>query len=260
MPDPGCCLSGRRVLLTRPHAESTLLAARIRGAGGCALVFPTLEIQPVTLSRASANALAALPQQRLAVFVSTNAVRYGLPLIRARGGWPPTLAAAAVGSATARLLQEEGVAPVWVPGTGGDSEALLALPALQQVSGWGVVVFRGAGGRELLADTLRTRGAQVSYVECYRRAMPRSDPAPVREALRGDRLDALVAASAEGVRNLLEMVGPEWQQALRQVALVVTHPQVAEAAAALGFEQVLLAGDAHEGVVKCLEGLGERHA
>ena len=96
MPDPAGHLSGRCVLLTRPHAESAALRTCIGQAGGTALIFPTLEIEPVTLSSASEAALVALPEQQLAVFVSTNAVRHGLSLIRARGGWPPSLAAAAV--------------------------------------------------------------------------------------------------------------------------------------------------------------------
>jgi uroporphyrinogen-III synthase len=253
-------LAGRRVLLTRPQPESRALAARIAAAGGAAIVFPTLEIQPVALSAASQAALQALGRHRLAVFVSANAVRHGMPLVRSMGGWPSGLAAAAVGNATAELLRTQGLREVLVPQTGADSEALLACRELQQVAGASVVVFRGEGGRELLADTLRARGAQVGYIECYRRAMPQTDPAPVRSALDAHALDAVVAASAEGVRNLLHLVGPEWQAALRSVPLIVTHPNVGEAARSLGFERVALAPDAEEGVVDCLADVCARHA
>jgi len=256
---PSARLRGRCVLLTRPETESRALAGRIAAAGGKAILFPTIEIHPVALSPAAAAALDALPRHRLAVFVSANAVRHGLPLIHATGGWPPALACAAVGMATAELLRAEGVRQVWVPEAGGDSEALLAHPDLQHVAGWSVVVFRGVGGRELLADTLQARGAQVSYVECYRRAVPRADPGPVCAALRSGGLDAVVAASAEGLRNLLDMVGPAWQAALRRVPVVVTHPQVAHAAGALGFERVLLGADAHAGVIECLADLPAPH-
>jgi uroporphyrinogen-III synthase len=245
-------LAGRRVLLTRPQPESQALAARIAAEGGEVIVFPTLEIRAEPLSQPSLEALRALSVHRLAVFVSTNAVLHGLPLIRALGGWPPGLAAAAVGEATAQMLRAEGVPEVWMPQAGGDSESLLAHPGLQQIAGWSVVVFRGMGGREVLAEGLRARGARVSYVECYRRALPASDPGPVRAALDAGRLDAVVAASAEGLRNLLELVGPPWHAALQHVPLVVTHTNIRAAALELGFERVALARDAHEGVVECL--------
>jgi uroporphyrinogen-III synthase len=248
-------LAGRCVLLTRPAAESRRLAGRIESAGGAAIVFPTLETQPLPLQEASLVALRALPRHRLAVFISANAVRHGMPLVRAMGGWPAALTAAAIGRATADMLREKGVKDVLAPQAGADSDALLALPELQQVQGWSIVVFRGAGGREVLAEALRARGAQVAYVECYRRGVPASDPAPVRSALDAGRLDAIVAASAEGVRNLLQMVGPERAAALRRVPLVVTHANIEAAARALGFEHVHQAADAHDGVVDTLSRL-----
>jgi uroporphyrinogen-III synthase len=256
----GARLAGCRILLTRPQPESEVLARRIEAAGGAALVFPTLEIQPAPLSDASRAALGAVPRARLAVFVSTNAVRHGMPLIRLTGGWPPALAVAAVGQATADLLREGGLREVWVPEAGGDSEALLRHPRLQQVDGWDVIVFRGVGGRELLADGLRARGAHVDYVECYRRTAPAADPEPVRSALRADALHAIVASSAEGVRNLVEMIGADSLGALRNVPLVVTHENVARVARGLGFVQVPVARDAHDGVVECLVDLPVRHA
>jgi uroporphyrinogen-III synthase len=42
-----------------------------------------------------------------------------------------------------------------------------------------VIIFRGEGGRELLGETLKQRGAAVEYVSCYRRARPQLDPAPL---------------------------------------------------------------------------------
>jgi uroporphyrinogen-III synthase len=251
-PSPHRPLAGRCVLLTRPRAESRRLAARIESAGGSVIVFPTLQTEPVPLSAASREALHALPRHRLAVFISANAVRHGLQLVRTTVGWPATLEAAAVGRATADLLRAHGVRRVLAPQEGADSEALLALPELQQVQGWSIVVFRGVGGREVLADALQARGAQVAYVECYRRVVPTLDPAPVRAALDAGRVDAIVAASAEGVRNLLHMLGAEGQVLLCRVPLVVTHAHIQAAARTLGFEQVHLAADAHDGVVAAL--------
>ena len=71
-----------------------------------------------------------------------------------------------------------------------------------------VVVFRGDGGRELLADELTARGALVEYATCYRRARPGLDPAPLLAAWAARRVShAVTVTSSEGLRNLCEMVG-----------------------------------------------------
>ncbi len=72
-------------------------------------------------------------------------------------------------------MQGWGFAEVIAPQDGFDSEAVIALPefAADAVRGRKVLIFRGDGGRELLADTLRERGASVEYVTCYRRYLSR---------------------------------------------------------------------------------------
>ncbi|WP_296815495.1 uroporphyrinogen-III synthase [Thiobacillus sp.] len=80
-------------------------------------------------------------------------------------------------------MAEQGVEDVVTP-DGQDSEAVLALPQLQAVAGRQVVIVRGVGGRALMADTLRARGADVHFMECYRRTCPHADPAPCWRAGR----------------------------------------------------------------------------
>ena len=246
---PAEALAGHAILITRPRHQSGNLADLIRRSGGEPILFPTLEIEPVDPTPAMRAVLERLPEFDMAVFVSANAVQHAMPLIRGLGGWPHGLQAAAVGQGTARELRAQGVADVLLPGEGADSEALLARPELQAVSGQRIVIFRGVGGRELLADTLRGRGADVVYIECYRRRRPAADPGPLRDRVAHGALDFVVSASTESLRNLLDMVGSELVTKLAALPLFVVHQNIAEAARCLGFSRVVVTEASDQGVV-----------
>lgn len=220
----------------------------IQQAGAEALLLPAVEIEPLGPSPELSAVLARLPQCDLAVFVSGNAVRCGWSLIAGAGGWPPGLTAAAVGQATAEALRALGVQQVLAPEEGGDSEALLRLPQLQALSGREVMVFRGVGGREHLAEGLRARGATVRYAECYRRIKPTGASQAVLERIRSGALDAITATSGQGLSNLLDLVGAA--DSLRSVPLFAMHPRIGEAARALGFKQVVVTDSGDAGLLR----------
>ena len=232
------CLAGRAILIARPAHQCAVLADLIRAAGAEVVVFPTLEVEPIPLDDAACRALERLREFDLAIFVSANAVQAALPHIVRAGGWPGGPAVAAIGQATARVLRACGIDPGLVPPGAGDSEALLCLPELQRLPLGKVVIFRGVGGREVLAEALRARGAQVEYVECYRRVLPATDPVPGAHAPARKRLHGVVAASAEALRNLLELIGAAQRGNLLRLPVFVQHDRVAQAAHALGFAQV----------------------
>jgi uroporphyrinogen-III synthase len=243
-------LTGRAILITRPAAQSRQLAHLVAQAGGEPVLFPAIEIAPLAPSPQAAALLARLDACDLAVFVSANAVTHGLPLIQAAGGWPARLRAVAVGAATAAVLRAHGIDQVVAPQAAADSEALLALPEMQAVRGLHVIVFRGVGGRELLAETLRSRGAEVDYIECYRRLKPRDDPGALRRRLQGaGLLHAVTAASAEALANLVELAGPQGPRLLA-LPLFVPHGNIVKAAARLGFRLIHVTDPGDEGLLR----------
>jgi uroporphyrinogen-III synthase len=134
------------------------------------------------------------------------------------------------------------VPDVAVPATTFDSEGLLALPGLRDVRGQRAVIFRGEGGRELLGDTLRARGAQVDYVSCYRRAAPASGVAGLAEALQAGRVHAFTITSSEGLDNLWALFDDATRERAARVPFFVPHPRIAERARALGLTAVSTAG------------------
>lgn len=247
-------LAGLSILVTRPRDQALQLARDIELAGGMPLLHPLLEITPVPDRQALQKQVAQLDRVDLAIFISPNAVRFGMAAIREaltschRAGedgvpvLPPALKIATVGPGSAKALRELGVQDVIVPGSQFDSEGLLALPALQAVAGWHVMIFRGDGGRELLGDTLTARGALVEYVTCYLRRKPELD---VSELIKAD---AITVSSSEALGNLWQI----GQTQLSAIPLFVPHPRIAELARVQGWGEVHLTGAGDEGVLAAL--------
>lgn len=241
-------LVGRCIVVTRPAGQNERLAEMIHAEGGEPIVFPVLEILDLEDTRALVAAADHLDDYDLAVFISPNAVDKALNVIRACREWPQRLRAATIGRASEKALARYGVTNVIAPSGRFDSEALLALPQLADVRGWRVVVFRGDGGRELLGDTLRERGAAVDYVECYRRVRPNADAEPLLKRWGRGEIDAVTVSSSEGLRNLYDMLGKLGQAWLKRTPLFAPHARIVENARALGCEQVIETGPADEGL------------
>ena len=244
-------LAGKTIVVTRPRAQAGPLAAAIAAQGGQPLIFPLLEISPAADAQPLANAVARLADYSLAVFISPNAVDYALPAILARGPWPAGLLPAAVGQGTARALVAHGVTGCIAPSERFDSEALLALPELagERVAGRRVAIFRGNGGRELLADTLRERGAEVDCIACYRRSGPPGGGAPLLAAWRAGRLAALTVSSSEGLRHLVDLLDTEGRAWLQKTPVFVPHARIAENARASGLRKIILTDAADAGIL-----------
>jgi len=247
-------LAGKTIVVTRPRAQAGPLAAAIAAQGGQPLIFPLLEIAPAADPQALTAAVARLADYGLAVFISPNAVAYALPAILVHGPWPAGLLPAAVGQGTVKELAAHGIAGCVAPRERFDSEALLELPELAagQVAGRRVAIFRGDGGRELLAETLRARGAEVDCVTCYCRSGP-ADVAPLLVAWRAGKLDALTVSSSEGLRYLVDLLDAEGRAHLQKTPVFVPHARIAENARALGLSNIILTAAADAGI---LAGLG----
>ena len=238
-------------MVTRPREQASGLATRIEAAGGRALIYPALEIREVEDPRAALDAIARLEGFDFAVFVSPTAVRKAFELMRGRT-WPRGVRAAAVGGATRAELEAAGVATVIAPRERADSEALLALPELAEVAGKRVVIFRGEGGREALAEGLTARGARVEYAECYRRARPDTDLRPLVEAWWRGEVHAVTLSSSRGLRNFVDLLGEPGRRLVGALPLFVPHERVAEEARRLGAASAISAGPTNEEMLDAL--------
>lgn len=246
-------LAGRGILVTRPAGQAAGLAARVAELGGRPVLFATLAIAAPADPAAFERAIAGLPGYHYAIFVSPTSVERAWPAIVARhGGWPAGVVPAAVGQATARALATVGVEHVLAAASGADSESLLALPAFTDMAGRRVLIVRGEGGRELIADTLQARGAQVDYAECYRRTLPAADPAPLLDLWRRGGVAAVTVTSREGFINLAGLIGQAGADLLRGTPVFAPHPRIADAARDWGVSAAIATAPGDAGLVSGL--------
>ncbi|HEB57771.1 MAG TPA: uroporphyrinogen-III synthase [Gammaproteobacteria bacterium] len=229
-------LHGLHIMNTRPAHQAEALSTRLREAGAEVYEFPVLAIAEPTDPGPLHDLLARLDDFQLAIFISPNAVDRTLNRLAREGRQlPPSLKLATIGRGGTRALRQHlGRDADICPTRGADSEALLAHPELQDVAGQRIIIFRGDGGRELLAEQLRTRGATVEYANVYRRTRPDADLAALQHHWARRAFDAIIVTSGEGLRNLFDMVGPLAQHWLQQTTLVLINERQAAIARQLG--------------------------
>ncbi|MGE8190181.1 uroporphyrinogen-III synthase [Pseudomonas sp. NPDC086278] len=233
-------MTGWRLLLTRPADESMALGSVLAQAGIFSSSLPLLEIEPIPVSDTMRAAILVLERFCAVIVVSKPAARLGVDLVSRQWPHPPALKWFSVGAATAQILEDSGLHTSF-PVDGDDSEALLELPELRNAIARPdprVLIMRGEGGRELLAERLRGLGASVEYLELYRRRLPEYPATALAQRIRAERLNGLVVSSGQGFEHLHQLAGAAWPQ-LAQLPLFVPSPRVAELARAAGAQTVV---------------------
>ncbi|MBS0393795.1 MAG: uroporphyrinogen-III synthase [Proteobacteria bacterium] len=232
-------LEGLGVLVTRPEPQAGPLARRLATEGARVYRLPAIELLPREDRAGLRAALGPIDRFHWIVFVSANAVRFGAALLEGRRD----LKLAAVGPATAAALNHAGYRVALVPQGGFDSEHLLASPEFRHVQGQRVLIVRGDTGRELLADELTARGAEVAYAEVYERRCARPVPGAVAaiEAEWGQgAVDVVTATSGELLRCLYEILSPAGRALLARAALLVGGPRIGAVARQIGITGPLI--------------------
>lgn len=231
-----------RLLLTRPAEEcaalETLLAGhRIHGSS-----LPLLAIEALPETPEQRSRMLDLDRYAAVVVVSKPAARIALERLDTYWPQPPVGPRwFSVGAATGALLQAYGLDARW-PSYGDDSEALLALPALHQALAGPepkLLLLRGEGGREYLAEQLQARGVTVDALALYRRTCPSYASGTLLQRIRAERLNGLVVSSGQGLVSLYTLAGDAWPGQVARLPLFVPSPRVAAEARALGAIEVI---------------------
>lgn len=234
------------VIITRPNGQADYLLSALQQQGYSTTHFPLMDIVPVA-DDAQAVALRAIVQNTdqyaVIVVVSINAAEHGLRwLDNYWPQYPVGIDWIAVGPSTAEVLEKAGLS-VHCPENSFDTEGMLTLDCLHadKITGKKVLLWRGVGGRETLASTLRAQGAKVDYAEFYQREDRVHSPAQWQQALANKPV--LMLSSSQQIEIACQQVA-DIAQRIR--LLIVPTERSARIAKENGFTQVVAAASARD--------------
>lgn len=236
-------LAGASVVVTRPAGSSETLKRRIRALGGAALSLPGMTLRATDDIAAAKSALGAGRSADVAIFISPAAVRFAFAL-RPGLRFARDTEVCAIGAATARALARHNIRNVVWPREQQNSEGLLVLPSLQKLRGSTVILIGAPGGRDLVAQTLRSRRAHVSHIHVYRRMPPRLNRRQLDAVERASAPLLTLLSSAEVLDNLRATLPVHLFARLAAGELIVSSERLAKAARASLFDRVHVAASA----------------
>lgn len=237
-PCPESPLAAWYVISLRPQNLHAGVRSAAAALGARTFALSTLRLRALPATRSLPQALACA---RI-IASSPAAVRHAdaqSALVQARDRqW------FAIGRGTANALRRRGVPDACVPGAGADSEALLALPVLQDIAGQRIGLITAPGGRGLLEQSLRARGAEPVVAQVYRREACPPSAARLRALSRLPATSALLVSSGEALDGLWPHLDARQQAGLRERVAVASSERLAERLRQRGCLQVLIAADA----------------
>lgn len=228
------------VLITRPENEGRVLANKLKDRGIHTHCQPMFDYK---LNNTQENLFHLFTQvnQPVFIFISVASVTYANS-ISPIATWPASKIFA-IGSATLKALEALNISAV-TPNIQ-TSEGLLTLPELQTIEGQGFIIVRGDGGREYLADSLKSRKAIVYYFESYRRIW-RQLSSDVTQHWRSHNINCIVITSdalLQSVVQLINLSDGYWQTTCQWI---VASERIAQKARAMGLLNIVNANGAND--------------
>ena len=266
-------MSTKTIIVTRPSGQARQLievltkAIEASGVGKRSLPeilsLPLLTIVPKSDGHLADHIATTLSDADLAIFVSPNAIESVMRLLER--DWQDfskkIIPIGVMGGSSHLALKNHGVGsednptPIIIPGNNEnwDSEGLWKeLQSLKwNWQGKKVVIFKGEGGRDWLADTLKKAGATVEAISTYTR-VPLDIDNPAWQLVREMDLSKSLwlLTSSEAVRYLGEIMKDQFTQNLNVASALCPHHNIADAAEIIGFGEVFTSEPGDEALVK----------
>lgn len=226
-------LSKVRILITRPRHQCSGLMRLLRECGAEPVRFPVIEIRDRHRHPDNLAKVRRIDLYQLLIFISRNAVEYGLKLLAFTGVSSANLpAVAAIGIGTAAFLEQRRLTVSACPQQP-NSEMLAQTATVRNLpAGSRALIFRGKGGKEVLAQILGERGIQCTYAEVYERVKPETEPLVLDPPPK-----LIMVTSSDSLRNLYELTHPNHIDTLLQTSLLLGSRTMKELHKSLGFKQ-----------------------
>ena len=236
-------LEGKTIWIARPAGQAEDITKRIEQAGGQAFVMPVMDIIPCEASPKDIQQVQNLDHYQQVIFLSTNAVKFGLELLAQYWPqWPVDIQWWAVGQATADAIKSYGI-NAQIPNRQSSSEGLIEALGVDQLVDQKILIVRGKNGRNLLPDTLQAKGAKITLLEVYKRQV--ANPAEEQRQklvnfIKNDQLSSILVTSVEALENAVSIAN-DHKITIKKIPLVVISQRIADAAAKMGFNAVAVA-------------------
>ena len=209
-----------RVLLPRPAQKNKELAIALAALNFKTTSCSMLEISPLATPKINQK-LNQLKDNDIVIAVSAHAINFAASLVDA---WPKQLNYYAIGDATANCMVQLGLSV--------------------DITGRNVLILRGVGGRETLAQQLELRGATVEYCELYQRQPVNYQSDILIDSWKKHQVKTIVVTSGEILENLLTLIGPAGKSWLINCNILVPSQRIAVMALNFGFKRCYVAGGA----------------
>jgi uroporphyrinogen-III synthase len=260
-------MSNKTIVITRPSGQarqlSEALQISLRKSGFTSetspkiISLPLLTIVPKNDEGLVNQITVALKTADLAIFVSPNAIECTMRLLGQ--AWQDfsdkRLPVGVMGGSSLAVLKNHGIGlesnptTIILPQSNAqwDSEGLWA-ELQKQDSSWSskrVIIFKGDGGRDWLAETLKQAGAQVEAFSVYARVPLDLNSPAWTDIHEMDFAESLwLLTSSEAVRYLGQAKLP-----LDAATAICPHHNIADAAEQIGFGEVLACEPGDEALI-----------
>ena len=218
------------LLIIRPSNRPQQDIQTCHAAGWQAQVLSPIEIE------ADRSALKKLPEQfkqaDVVFWVSPTAIETAAPHLNFSDG---PKAHITVGQTSQHTLAQFSPYPVFSPEDGNDSEAVLRMPIWKNLpSNARVLIIRGHGGRDYLADKLSALGFQIDFAEIYFRRPNAID----WQHFKTEDIAAAYVTSGELAREFFHQIPPQFSRFLESLLYFTHHPRIADALRIVGAKHV----------------------
>ena len=218
------------LLIIRPSNRPQQDIQTCHAAGWQAQVLSPIEIE------ADRSALNKLPEQfkqaDVVFWVSPTAIETAAPHLNFSDG---PKAHITVGQTSQHTLAQFSPYPVFSPEDGNDSEAVLRMPIWKNLPpNARVLIIRGHGGRDFLAEKLTELGFQIDIAEIYFRRPHAID----WQNFKTEDIAAAYVTSGELAREFFHQIPPQFSRFFESLLYFTHHPRIADALRIVGAKHV----------------------